>query len=407
MKDVKKQNGTDNKSKERKKIQWLYISIVFLAMAVLVTVFFLVPIDPGSKGSSSPKPPQMMKLAVKIGRLETEVHEKQKKLFDLLKVYNQNTGGTPPELKGLGLSHKKRKILEDRIIKEKDISIKSLIEDILDKDNEISSLKSKMAKYEASLPKPHITKEGETHYKIVMDFLVNKKKVEKEKALKLVEEVMLFEPLLLGFKVWNFYYNNEFSTFVTQGSAAISPTKLRKEPEKKQDDIRNEAIAEEEKLIARIKKLKAARDQLESRIDDLRKEKEEMEKKLNDLDKQNSEKERLLNSLFYMVDLEENLLKKGIIKKSEFLGLKLGSPKLKEISPDDFDQKIDLSKKDIIEIHANQFNLTEIKKVSLYPKFYEKDVDYKVEIEKDKKKAKVKILKTKKFRRDRVIISVE
>ena len=374
-----------------KKKHLLYISIILPAMIVLVIVFFLIPIDPEAKGSSSPKPPQMRKLAAKIGRVETEVNEKQEELFNLLSAYNQKTGKSLPALKGLGISDYERKILEDKILKEEDISIKSLLRDILDRDSEISRLKSEMAKYEALLPKSHIAAEGETHYQIAMDFLIKEKKIEKEKAARLVEETMLFEPLMPGFRVWNFYSNDEFATFVTQGSAEISPTELRKAHEKYPGDIKTTAIDEEERLLARINRLKSIRDQLESRIKDLQDEQQKMES--------------LLNSLFYIVDREENLLKKGILKKSGFLVL--GSPKLKEISPGDYDQKIDLRTEEIIEIYANQFKLGEIKKVTLYPGFYKNDVDYKIEIEEDKKKAIVTILDTEKFRRDRVVISIE
>ena len=388
-----------------KKNQLLYISIIFPAIIVLVIVFFLIPIDPGVKESLSPKTHQMRRLAAKIGRLDIEAHEKQDELIKLSKLYSDKTGELPPELKGLGLSDDERKILEDKIKNEKDASIKSLLGDILEKNNEISRLKVEIEKYEESLPESHIVIDGETHYQIAIDFLIKEKKVEELKALRLVEESMLFEPLLPGFKVWNFYSNDEYGTFVTQGSAKISPIEVIREPGKYRGDIKNGAIAEEERLTAQINKMRSVKDQLESQIRNLQDEKQKIEKNLNELDKQNSEKESLLNSLFYMVDLEENLLKKGILKRSGFLVL--SSPKSKEISPGDYDQKIDLREKDIIEIYANQFNLGEIKKVTLYPGFYNKDVDYKIEIEEDKKKAIVKILDTEKFRRDRVVISVE
>ena len=400
MRGGKKQNDIFDKPKERKKIRSFYTPVIFLAMIVLVIVFFLIPIDPAAKGSSSPKTLQMKELAVKIGRLETEVHEKQEELFNLLKEYSQKTGEPPPVLKRLGLSDDERKILEDKIINEKDISIKSLLRDILYRDSEISRLKSEMAKYEALLPKSHIASEGESHYQIAMDFLTIEKKVEKERASRLVEETILFDPLIPGFRVWNFYAGDEFVTFVTQGSAAISPTELRREPQKKSGDITNGAIEEEKKLTTKIKELRAVKNQLESQIKYLTDEKKKMEKNLNEL-------ERLLNSLFYMVDLKENLLKKGIIKKGGFLVL--GLTKLKEISPEDYnyDKKIDLRGKDIIEIHANQFKLGEIKKVTLYPEFYKEGIDYEVKMEGDKQKAIVKILNSEKFRRDRVVISVE
>jgi hypothetical protein len=111
-----------------------------------------------------------------------------------------------------------------------------------------------------------------------------------------------------------------------------------------------------------------------------------------------------LNSLFYMVDLEENLLKRGIIK-SGFLGL--GKRKLKEISPEYFDQRIDLRYRKGIKIHAAAFKLSKIKRVTLHPRFYKRGSDYEVKIEEDKQEAVIKILDADKFRSERIVISIE
>lgn len=115
--------------------------------------------------------------------------------------------------------------------------------------------------------------------------------------------------------------------------------------------------------------------------------------------------QRVINSLFFMVDLEENLVKKGIIK-GRLLGI-IGSSKLKEISPEYFNQNIDLRENQIIEIKASQFNLDRIKKVTFHPIFYKKGVDYKIRITKDKKKAIITILAIEKFKSERAVISVE
>lgn len=387
-----------------KKIQLLYISIIFPAIIVLVIFFFLISIDPGAKRSSSPKTPQMKKLAIKIGRLEKEVHEKQDELIRLSKLYSKKTGESPPVLKGLGLSDKERKIFEDIIINEKDASLNSLLKDILDKNSEISVLKAEIEKYEASLPKFHIVSKGETHYQIAMDFLIKEKKIEKERAARLLEETILFDPLIPGFRVWNFYTSEEFGTFVTQGKAEISPNELRRDPGKYRGDINSAKITEEERLTAKINTLRSVKDQLESQINGLIDEKEAMIKKISDLDRLNTEMQTRLNSLFYMADLEENLLKKGIIKSS-FLGL--GTPKLKKISSVDYDQSIDLSKTNKIEIYARQFDLNKIKKITLHPRFYKRDIDYKVKVEEDNRKAVLEILAITKLKGERVVISVQ
>jgi hypothetical protein len=111
---------------------------------------------------------------------------------------------------------------------------------------------------------------------------------------------------------------------------------------------------------------------------------------------------RMLNSLSYMVDLGKNLRMKGILK-NKFLG----SPKLIGISSEYFNQTIDLRINDRIEITAQQFKLGKIDEITLYPAFYERDIDYKVEIDENNQKAVLTFLAVEKFKTGRVIISVK
>lgn len=405
MSDFKKKDDTSKTSLVKGKKSKLLYTFIFLAIIVLVIFFILVSIDPGTRGSSSSKINQMKRLAAKIGKLEVEVQEKQNELLGLLKIYSQKTGKPLPIPNGLGLSDEEKKILKDKIINEKDVSLKSLLSDILEKDGEISELNDKMKDREALLPTPYVASEGESHYEIAMKFLTNERGINKEKALRLVERTALFgEPLVAGFRVWNFYSGDEFATFVTMGSADISPNRLRRIAKQYLLNARDRALAEKERLAVEINELKSTKNQLVSQVSGLRYEKQELTKRLDALFKESSEMRRALYSLFFMVDLEKNLIKKGIMK-SKFLGL--GSPKLKEMSPEDFKQAIDLRKTDFIEIYASQFNLSKIKKITLYPKFYKKDVDYEVINVKNKKRAIVKIMDIKKFKGERVVISVE
>ncbi len=389
----------------RKQIKYLYISIIFLTVLVLGIIYFLLPEIFGDKGSNSPQLRQMSMLTAKIGNLETEVQEKQEALFNLIKKYSVETGELLPALSALGFSDEEKKILNDKVLNAKDSTIKSILKDILGKNNDINEIKGKIKKFEALLPIPNkITKET-NHFQIAMDFLLNEKRVEKKKALRLVERTALFGPLIPGFKVWNFYYGDEFITHVTQGDAAISPNEFRKNAHRYLINIMDRAIAETEKKAAEIKKLESTRKQLISQVEDLDNKKKNLTKELTDLSENNKEMLRIINSLFYIIDLKQNLIKRGIIKRSGFL--RLGAPKLKEIPLEYFKKRIDLRKKNMIEIYAKEFNLSKIDEITLYPKFYKRGTDYKVEIEKNKQKAVLTILVKEKFKTERVVISVE
>jgi FtsZ-binding cell division protein ZapB len=267
----------------------------------------------------------------------------------------------------------------------------------------MSGLKDKMREREALLPTPYVASEGEIHYEIAMKFLTIERGINKARALRLVERTALFdEPLIAGFRVWSFYSGDEFATFVTQGSAEISPNRLRKIAKQYLLDAMDRAIAEKEELAAEINELKSTKNQLVSQVNDLRYENQKLTAKLEELSQINIKMQSELNSLFYMVDLEKKLIEKGIIK---ILGL--GSPMLGKISPQYFNQNIDLRKRRIIEIKASQFNLIKIKRVTLHPRFYKRDIDYMIEILEDEQKVIVTILAIDKFKSERVVISVK
>jgi hypothetical protein len=399
---------------KRKKL--LYIFIISLTVFVLAIVYFLIPNILGDKKSVSPKIRQKRQLAAQVGKLETVLKKKEVEFSNLLKKYYNRTGENLPDLSGLGLSEEHKKVLEDKIKNQGDVSIKELLSDILEKTNEISGIKETIKKYEALLPRPHIVKEGENHYQIAMDFLVNKKGIKKKKANYLVERTLLFESLIKDFKVWNFYSGNEYGTFVTQGDATISPNELRRKAKKKLTDEKDNAIAAKDKLEEELKILETKRDilisqtknlnskinKLNSKINELKDGEQDLKNRIEVLSQKEAEMQRKLNSLFYIVDSKDNLIQKEFIK-----GGFLRRTKLNETSPEYFKDCIDLRKKKAIEISAKEFQLSEIDEITLYPKFYKRDIDYEVKIEENKQKAVLTILIDEKFKSDRVVISVK
>ncbi len=404
LKEVGGMNVNDILVGEKKRTILLHACLIALAVIVVVIGPFLAPINPGISGRSSVQINQMGRLTAKIGELETEIRKKQNELFNALTEYSQKTGEPPPALNGLKLSDDDKKMLKNKIANEADNSLKTLLEDILKRDSEIAGLKAKMGEYETLLPPPRTANGKESHYQIAMEYLMKERGVKKERALWLVERTVLFEPMISGFRVWNFYSGDEFRSFVTQGSADISPRELKKVAQKYLIDIRDKALAETEKLTDEINSLTSIKYQLNSHISDLRDKEQKMRKKLKNLFEQNLEMQRVINSLFFITALEKDLIRTGIIK-SPILGI-LGPKKLVEISPEYFNQNIDLRQTTVIEIHAYEFNLSKIKSVTLLPRFYKKGTDYKIEIAEDKKKAIVTVLAIEKFKSNRVVISV-
>ena len=379
---------------QRNKSLPLYIGIAVLILALLVTAYFLFFKDKG-KMESSGQVRQMQELTQQVRDLESDVKEKEDEVFELEEQYKEKTGEESIGVNTLNLNPEEKELLKKRIGEEKDVSVKSLLEEILDKNNEIQELKEKITEIEKLLPKPHIVKAGENHYQIAMDFLLNEKNVEKKRAMELVERTALFDAMVPGFKVWNFYSGDEYGTSVTQGTAAISPNTLIRQAKKKLVDARDKAISERDKLSDDIKVLEEKRKEIITQVDSLTQEKENLIGKVSDLNQQ-------VNSLFYLLDSQRNLKKKGILKKGFFK-----STKLRDVSPEHFTSSVDLRYGVEIIFSASDLGLDKIKGVSLYPKFFKKGTHYKVAIDDDKKGATVTIMDTAKFKNERVVISVK
>src|SRR5512136_2316421 len=237
---------------ERKTKRFFYV-IGALALVILVLAYFALKGPAGPK--ASPKMKQMEETVQQIQQLESSIQEKQNEVFSVLNEYKKKTGEDLPEVNIMNLSPAQKQVLEEKIKNEKDVSIKSLLQDILDKNSDIQNLNARVQELETLLPKPHMVEKGENHYQIAMNFLINEKGLDKAKAMELVERAALFEPLVPGFKIWNFYAEDEYGTFITQGSAPISPNQIQRKVKKELVDAKDKAIAERDQLQSDISEM--------------------------------------------------------------------------------------------------------------------------------------------------------
>jgi len=256
-------------------------------------------------------------------------------------------------------------------------------------------------KVEQFLPRPHIVSGGENHYQIAMDYLLNVKGIEKKQALILLERTLLFEPLQPGFKIWNFLSNGEFGSFISQGSALVSPNEINRIEKRKISDSRDFAIRERDILANNVKVLKDRRILILKQINHLNEERNHLMKKIESLNRDNVSMIRTINSIHYIANTKSNLIKQKILK-----GGFLRSLKLCAISTDLYSKSIDLRSDHKILLNYSEFNIKTIKKILIFPKFFKKHVDYEVKIMKDSRYVEIEILKPIKFKNEKIVISV-
>jgi hypothetical protein len=377
-----------------------YYVIGALALVIIVLAFFIFKGPAGPQ--LSPKMKQMQETVQQIQQLESSIQEKQNEVFDILSDFKTKTGEDLPEVNIMNLSPEQKKVLEEKIKNEKDVSIKSLLQDILDKNNDIHNLNARVQELETLLPKPHMVEKGENHYQIAMNFLLNEKGVDKARAMELVERTLLFEPIVPGFKIWNFYAEDEYGTFITQGSAPISPNQIQRKVKKELVDAKDKAIAEKDQLQSDITEMELRRSELISQLDLLNQEKQNMLGKMSNLNDQNQEMQAAFNSVYFAMDRRKNLTKNGIIK-----GGFLRSTKLQKVDIARFDRSLDLRGDPKITATAADFQLSKIKDITIYPSYFKRDRDYKVEFNEVGQSVTITILDIKKFMSEKIAIAIE
>lgn len=258
----------------------------------------------------------------------------------------------------------------------------------------------------AQIPKSHDVQGGESHWKISYNFLTQDKGLGEEEAKILLHEAPLFHPILVGFRVWNYYHDGVFGSFISQGSAKLSPGALMRIREKELEAERMRLESEIANLEQKAKSLLTKQDELEeikvqsetieTQNDSLKQDVERLQARVEDC-------EARLNSVYYLAGQKIVLKNQGKVKGS-FLGL--FGDRVGDVTFSDFQNRIDLRNSDVIEINAADMNLSTIQKVKLLPKHLDDGLDYRVEVAGGGKSAKIHLLNEETFRLAQIIISV-
>ncbi|MBX7152190.1 hypothetical protein K1X84_11145 [bacterium] len=189
-------------------------------------------------------------LVKKIQNKNEEIGSIQKEINDAVSQFNANRKADEqivlPDTV-MGLSKEQTSLIKNMIDKEQDMTYRGLLNQIIEKNDHIAKISNELEDVKAKLPKPYIVTGGDSHYKVCLDWLVKEKGLTKERANQLLEETALIDELVPGFNVWLYYNDGAFGTFVTQGTARISPNRFKYAIRKMQLDKAKEEGREEAK----------------------------------------------------------------------------------------------------------------------------------------------------------------
>lgn len=376
-----------------KKYMWL---LVIAAVAV-----FLACKHESSKVSND------METARKISKLEQDINGKQDQMNQLLQKYVQEGGKDVGSLVGQTLTPDQKAVLETKLQKEEGIGYKDLITDILKKEKEVEDLKVQVQDLEKKLPAAVVVKRGDKHLDIAMNYLTKEKGLDAATAKKLALQTNLMDELVPGFKVWNFYDNGVFGTFVTQGDASVSPYRVIQKAKQDLVDAKVQAQGqrdalqkEKTTLLEQVADLEKKRDQLNQDVAMLQAERADLLKKMEEVQALSEDLKARLNSVFYKVGDKQVLVKSGLISDPWY-----GQPRIAKFDEANFPQHLDLRTGDTITFTAAEAGVGGIMKIKVAPgTTFKIDQDYTWTISPDMKTGTVKIINKEKFKAERTMV---
>ncbi len=334
----------------------------------------------------------LSEMAVEYEKLEQQQAATNQQMGQLINRYQQRGGSLPPGF-GAELTEEQRTLLAERIKTEK-AGLRTLLQDLIDRDKENQQMKTRLEQLETQLPASVVSKEGDRHDRIAMNFLV-KQGVPAKKAYEIVSQINLQDALVPGFRVWTYYQKGQFGTWVTRGKASITPQDHAKKVLALLEESRDKALKDLADTSSERDALKAATEEKEAA---LTRSAEELKAMTETAEQQRAEVQRReieANTLRFIVGSKKALVKSKLLEKN----MRKWNPVTDQMS------SLNLLESQEIPIDAASLGLKKVKKVTLVPEIFHAGVDYAVQV--GGPTATLRITTPDKFKANRFVIVVE
>ena len=330
-----------------------------------------------------------MDLAAQYEALQAKADDTNRQIAGLLSQA-QKRGGSLPANFGPDLTEDQRRLLAERIQQEKS-GVRDLLQEILTKDQQVQDLKKQAASLEQKLPAYVVAQDGSRHDRIAMDFLI-KQGVPAEKAYGIVSSINLEDALLPGYRVWTYYNNGQFGTWVSQGTASVSPQEHQRRVKQLLTDERDEAVKTAETAKAEAQQSEAGRKEAEQQAAAASAESGAM---LKLAEEERAKADAAENTVRYAIGPKKILVEAGVIDKNNRIRAIDQIPLL----------TLNLRESSDISVDASTQGMKSLKKVTLLPDMFILNSDYQVQ--RDGLLLQLKILNPSKFARMKFIIVLE
>ena len=358
-------------------------------------------------------------LVKELDETEQEIRTKQASIRSRIQEYNADNPKKQIDTETLNrmvLDSDQAEALSQLLGQEKDVSYRGLIQEIVDTRKQLDILQERIRLLQESLPAPYTVQSGDRHLDVALRYLMENHGLRANQAREAVAQVALVEDLHVGYKIWLLYRDGDFGTYVTQGTASISPGKAQRTA-KQRIANRITTLVEErntaqifadtlqilhDNLQERILFLRSEESQLQSRIATLAQARDAALEKSDMAEQQGRMLEQQLNSIFYAVNTMDHWKELGVISDPFF-----GGPRVKSLAKVRFSESHDLRAGNILTFSTLTFpELKRIKKVDVFPRTFKDGQEYIVSFDESGDQAFVKLLKPDVFLAQRVIFAL-
>lgn len=294
--------------------------------------------------------------AQSIAGKEGAIKQEQAEFLELSAAFEQRYG---KRLDGIELTDRQADLLRNMLANEQDVSLKGLLQSLIDTHDHIGELEQQIEDLKGQLPTPDIVERGDSHLALAADYLVKNHGLDAKEADRLARRSLLTDNLAPGMEVWHFYTDGVYATTVTQGTAKVSPYFLNVRSMQKLERERDEALALASSLEAEITVLEATRDQLRGDLASLQSRHDALQVERDTLATERADLVSEDESAYYYVDTARRLRQRDIITPAGI--------RLKDWRPELFRDKLDLREQDRVEMYAEDFGVRRIRGIKLLP----------------------------------------
>ena len=346
----------------------------------------------------------MRTLVERLDGLQNQIDVRQRAIAESVRDFNATHPNDRIEIESaIQLKDLQQQILQRMVHAERDVSYQGLLDEIGRQGGEISRLNNEIAAIRSRLPEPIEVREGDTHYGLSLKYLNENRGLPQEEAEAILNEFAMVEDLVSGFQVWMIYDKTSdlFGSFVTQGSAPISPRRAQTRSKRalfakieRAEELAGVLSSQKLGLEKEVDRMELVASDLQAHLNVVQWERDRAQRLAEARERERQAVERRHNSFFYAVGKFDEFKKNGVVKGGRIV----------PANEDLFVNSVDLRSEKMLSFSAEDAGFRRIGSVKIVPSTLKNRKHYKINYSTDRQNATIEIVDKDAFIRERRVL---